>query len=229
MKCQRSGRSSHSARLSPASGWRFSPTSVTPRSARIRTSLAGKNLVTATRVTSPGSRPAAVGGVGDPPAYGVETGGDLVAPAAGSRRDPDDARLAPRRAAVAAVGEEVGRLAGARRQVDHLDAVALELGPHARAHVEGRRTPRGGGPAAPARPPRRRRASARAPRSNGRRPRARPRPSGGPRRARASRPTVAGTIPATSPGRPQWAAPMTRARRRRRTAPARSRRRGPSG
>ena len=58
MKCQRRPRSAHSAALASASWWRFSPTSVTPRSASSRTSEAGKNLVTTTSVTSSGSRPA---------------------------------------------------------------------------------------------------------------------------------------------------------------------------
>src|SRR4051794_7013286 len=57
-KCHRRSRSAQLACLSRASWSRFSPTSPTPSSARIRTSLAGQVFVTATRATSSGGRPA---------------------------------------------------------------------------------------------------------------------------------------------------------------------------
>ncbi len=58
MKCQVRPSPAHSAALASASWWRFSPTSVTPRSASSRTSVAGKNSVTTTSRTSSGSLPA---------------------------------------------------------------------------------------------------------------------------------------------------------------------------
>ena len=142
MKCQARSRSAHSAALASASWWRFSPTSVTPSSARSRTSEAGKNLVTTTSVRRRARgrrrrrpRRSARGPRRARPRS--RRGGSCR-----SRSQPDQAGQPAGRGAVAAVGVEVGGLAGAaasRRCT--ATPLVLELGADAGAEVERRACP----------------------------------------------------------------------------------------
>ena len=81
MKCtSRSPRLRSSATFADASWSRFSPIAVTPSSASRSTSLAGKNLVTATSDTSEGSRPASCAGRDDAILHAGEVALELGAP-----------------------------------------------------------------------------------------------------------------------------------------------------
>ena len=127
-----------------------------------------------------------------------------------SPREPDQAGQPAGAGAVAAVGVEVGGLAGATGHVDH--------GRRRRGRAGRARPRRGRAPGCPRTWWRRRPARAPRPRrciSGGHlvagAADVRPDPGGdrGRRRARASRRRVAGTTPAASPGRPECAAPIT--------------------
>ena len=168
-------------------------------------------------------------GAGDPRGVRREAGGDLVARGSrGHRHDPDQAGEAAGGGAVAAVGVEVGGLAGAARR---------RRRPRRRRARAGRgRRRRGRARACP----RRSRRGLRHDRRDlvahllghlvaARRTRAgRPRRSAGWRRARASARPSPATTPATRPGRPAVQPRRSRPPRGRRAAPGRSRRPGPS-
>ena len=116
-KCQCSLGSATSAALAEASWSRLSPTSVTPRSASAPTSEAGQVLVTATRVTSPGARPAAAAAAAiracTSARFAASSAWRVADAGSATRRvQPDDAREASGRA-VAAVGVLLGVVVGA--------------------------------------------------------------------------------------------------------------------
>ena len=140
-------RAATSACLSPASGWRFSPTSVMPSSASSSTSEAGYVLVTAIRVISLRSRPAASH------AAWMRCSVSASPAAISSRRRSSqhhDASEATGRRALAPVGEQSFVLdrAGVGTDVGDLDAQIRQLRDHPGADVDRRRAPRGGGPGA---------------------------------------------------------------------------------
>ena len=183
--------------------------------------------MTTTSRTSSGARPGVGAGGGDAPAHARQPRLDLVA-AASRRRSaagPGGEPAGP--VAVAAVGVEVGGLAGAAAHVVDGDVELLEL--------RARRRRRGRATACPTRSRRRRRgrrrprrrASPRAPRSSGRTRADRPSPRSGRRRARAFGPRSPGRRP--RPGRDARSGPRRpRPPRARPAARARSRRRGPA-
>ena len=120
------------------------PTSVTPRSASSRTSLAGKNLVTTASSTSPGARPASAQAAAIRAAHVLEVGARAPRPGRGLA-PPDDAGEPPGGGPVAAVGVEAGS-SRVQPPTGDADAAASSWARNARGEVEGRRAPGRGRP-----------------------------------------------------------------------------------
>ena len=215
MKCQRTARSASSGAALPTSSCaRFSPKSSWPRAARARTSAAGQVLLTASRATYAGSRPAARAAASMRARTARRFSRDrprAILPSADGLREPDEAGLAAGDA-VAAVGEQLRVLDGAARVVHDLaDAGPAQQLREAGPQVQPGRAPAGGDggrrgdgarppPAWPRAPrSRRRRRRGRAARS-----RAAPAPRGSP--WPTARP---GTTPCRTPSRPAWTAATT--------------------
>ena len=209
MKCQRTSRSANSAAFSTASWCRFSPTSRTPRSASSRTSEAGKNLVTTTRVISSVVAAGADAGACDALADRGQPVLDLVRrsrscphpdhpgqPAGtpprrgGGSRGPRDSRVQRETSSTVTPA----RSSWARTPAPMSSAGVPQRGRRQRGRLVAGR-PRAGAP--------------RAPRSRSRRCAARPRPGPWWRRARASGRRRPPRRPRPVPLRPAWAAPTT--------------------